>query len=102
MQNGGRRQGAGRTRTVLGFREWCRSVVDSPKVREAMAAAALKDPDFALKLSEHGYGRPPQSLDVNVNPGGGAIEHRVCFADGNALSAAAVPIPAGASGGSKA
>ena len=54
----------GRKRIVKGFRGWCRKVVEDPKVRAAMERAALESPEFALKIAEHGYGRPPQAKNL--------------------------------------
>jgi hypothetical protein len=49
---------------VVGFRAWCRAVVERPEVRAALERYALENPEFALRLAEHGFGRPPQALDV--------------------------------------
>lgn len=60
---------SGRKPKAVGFRQWCRDVVMQPEVLEAMKTRAKTDTDFALKLSEHGFGRPPQALDVKVAGG---------------------------------
>ena len=64
-RSGGRRPGAGRPVEAVGFRSWCRAVMERPEIRAAIERHAREDPWFALKIAEHGYGRPPQSLDVN-------------------------------------
>lgn len=37
-----------------------------PEVLANLMEAARTDPMVALKLAEHGFGRPPQALDVKV------------------------------------
>lgn len=94
-QHGGRRN---IDPTVVGFRQFCRDVISNPKVKAKIEAAALRNPEFALRLAEHGYGRPPQALDVrlgNADVGG----FRCTFDDGTpigyGLPATALPLPAG-------
>lgn len=83
-QHGGRRSGAGRKRSVEGGRCWLRDVIDHPERRlrfvHALDACLLgwaraKSPSEAagaavtayLRAFEHGYGRPPQALDVKLD-----------------------------------
>ena len=94
-KNGGARPGAGRKPTAVGFRQWCRDVVMQPEVLEALAERALYDTDFALKVAEHGFGRPPQSLDVSVATSEQPQEFRAFFADAEAVPAAALRVPEG-------
>lgn len=85
----------GRPREVEGFRSFCRSVVSNPEVQAAIAEAALKNPEFALRVAEHGYGRPPQALDVRtseVAPGEQVI-YRAAFDDGQPVFTAAETVP---------
>ena len=50
------------------FRKWCRAVISDPKIRKALQKRAQEDTDFALKLAEHGFGRPgPQIVDDSDN-----------------------------------
>ena len=75
------RSGTGRHKrdpVVIGWRDFCRTVVSDPRVQAKIQETALANPEFALRLAEHGYGRPPQALDVKVNDGR-AIVHRVTF-----------------------
>lgn len=51
---------------AVGFRQWCRDVVGKPEVRKAIEDRCLTDPEFALRVCDHGYGRPPQALDVRT------------------------------------
>jgi hypothetical protein len=87
--SGGVRPGQGRPRKGAdSFREWCRSVIDHPEVRAAVEARAKRDPEFALKLGEHGYGKAPQSLTIGSDPKAPLlVEHRASFADGTPFGA---------------
>lgn len=93
MALGGKRPGSGSkpgSRNGLkaqGGRAWIRATVDTPKRREQFVKAldrALRGPNALeavqayLRAFEHGYGRPPQALDVVVNDGG-PIVHRITF-----------------------
>lgn len=109
---GGKRIGAGRPNTTgvksFGFRDWCRRVVTDPAVQALMAAQAATDPDFALKLAEHGFGRPCQAIEVS-GPSRGPIRYRAEFPDeaaaptnGHADATAAALLSAGLSGGQEA
>ena len=82
--HGGARKGAGRKTLKFGFRKWCREVVMDKEVQEQIKAEAKTNPHFALKLAEHGFGRPPQSLDVKVNDITGLFVAE--FADGEPVS----------------
>lgn len=91
---------SGRKPDTTGYRAWCRSVVDRDTVRSLIAAKAESDPDYALRLCEHAYGRPPQALDVTLGNGeDGPIEFRIVdatgapFALGAGMVAAALPVP---------
>jgi len=88
---------------VTGFREFCRDVVSDPKVQAKIRRQALANPDFALRVAEHGFGRPPQALDVSHRTENGPLEFRILDATGadfafgrNDLPTAAVPLPTGA------
>ena len=94
---------SGRKPDTTGFRSWCRSVVDRESVKTLIAAKAEADPEFALKVAEHGYGRPPQALDVHVGNDNGPLEFRILDATGaafefgrNDLPTRAVPLPTAA------
>ena len=99
-RSGGRRAGAGRKPVTANpdfrFREWCRAVVARPEVREGIAARAETDPEFALKVAEHGFGRPPQSLDVKVGGDGTRIDYRVQIEGGGVVAPAATGVPTAA------
>jgi len=88
---------------VIGWRDFCRSVVSDPAVQAKIKATALESPDFALRLAEHGYGRPPQALDVKV-ANDGPLEFRILDAAGAAfafgggdLPTRSIPLPTEAS-----
>jgi hypothetical protein len=75
------------------FREFCRDIITRPEVLAALEAEAIKNPQFALKLAEHGIGRPFQAVYV-----GGKVEaehsvRQVQLADGSAAFTASSPIP---------
>ena len=74
--HGGKRNGAGRKPTRFGFRSWCRDIVLGDDVLKGIADKAKTDPEFALRLAEHGFGRPPQSLDIK----GGAADGKTVYA----------------------
>ena len=57
-------------------RAWCRKVVTSPEVMQMLEEAAKTDPAVALKLFEHGFGRPPQSLTLSSERFTVSVEHR--------------------------
>lgn len=88
-KNGGARPGAGRKRVEFRFRRWCREVFVDPEIQENIKRAAKEDPLFALKLAEHGWGRPPQSLTVDVDDKRQG-EFRAEFADGASVHPAAL------------
>lgn len=109
---GGPQPGSGRKRgstKVVGGRPRMRGLVDDPKriakFRKALDAA-LDGPDSLaavtayLRVFEHGYGRPPQALDVKLGTGdNGPIDFRILdatgapFALGAGVPAAVVPLP---------
>ena len=62
----GKKGRSGRKPSATGYRAWCREVADRDDIRAAILGKAQQDPDFALKVAEHGYGRPPQALDVST------------------------------------
>ena len=65
-QNGGRRPGSGRPRVEFRWRRWAREAFSKhPEIQQNLIEAAKVDPNIALKLAEHGWGRPPQSLTVD-------------------------------------
>jgi hypothetical protein len=57
---------SGRRPQATGFRDWCRRIALDPEVQKGIEQEAKENPEFALKVAEHGFGRPPQSLDVSV------------------------------------
>ena len=75
---GGRKPKGSTAKSNPGFRGWCRAVVEQPAVRKLIEAEARTNPEFALRVAEHGYGRPPQALDVRTNDGK-PIVHQVTF-----------------------
>lgn len=91
----GKKGRSGRKPEATGYRAWCRSVADRPEIRAKILARALEDPDFALRLAEHGYGRPPQALDVRLE---GDSDSPLCYRalpeGGDAHTAPALGIPA--------
>ncbi len=58
------RSGAKPKRKTALFREFCRDIITSKEVLESLKAEALANPIFALKLAEHGIGRPFQAVYV--------------------------------------
>ena len=73
-------------------RDWARKIVDDPKRRKAFEAAVdaqLKGGggDLFLRCFDHGYGRPPQALDVKVKTPG--IDLQFKFPGGILLPASA-------------
>lgn len=52
---------------TLAFREFCRKVINEPEVLERLRQEALTNPMFALKLAEHGIGRPFQALHIKAD-----------------------------------
>ena len=59
-----------RTPKPFNFRRWCREVSMSEKARKLVQKKVETDPDFALKVAEHGYGKAPQSLALSGAEGG--------------------------------
>lgn len=101
--HGGRRPGAGRKCLPSTWREWCRAVVNDPAVRKAILERAKRDPEFALRVADHGFGRPPQALGVTVS--GDAkkpLVYQAVFADGGVAAASAVALSESAGGGPEA
>lgn len=73
-KNGGRRPGSGRKPISIGLRdkariEALRLLPEALKAIEADLKAGRTDSYF--KLIEHGYGRPPQAVDVSLGGGDG-------------------------------
>lgn len=63
----GRRNGEGPAAFERGaFRAWCKKVALDPVVQKLMHETAKTNPEFALKVCEHAYGRPPQALDITT------------------------------------
>lgn len=83
---------SGRKQAVTGFRAWCREVGLSRTVKANIIRRARHDPEFALKLLEHGFGRPPQSLDVKVQR---ENTYRIAWpsSDGETVHTTALPDP---------
>ena len=88
MPSGGSRPGAGRPNVRGWFKGWCRAVLEDEAVRECMFREAQTNPDFALKVAEHAFGRPSQSHDVTTRTDG-PVEYVVTFAGGAGAAAAA-------------
>ena len=94
----------GRPREAVGGRRWVRELVDDPERREAFracldSALAGKDPVDGvaayLRAFEHGYGRPPQALDVRTSEvaPGEQIIYRAAFEDGAPVFAETEAVP---------
>lgn len=49
-----------------------------PKVQKSIREAAEVNPEIAIKLSEHGFGRPPASLEL-TGPGGAPVSIGITF-----------------------
>ena len=64
----------------------------SPKVRKLVKAECEKNAQFALRVAEAGFGRPPQALEVSMNKllSGESIEFTATYADGEPVPAAAL------------
>ena len=98
MSHGGRRQGSGKKAIAGKFRSTCREIVESEKVQKLFRDTAETDAHFALKLAEHGWGRPPQSLDIKVaGDSDQPIVHEVTMPGGAPLSASVAGLPASSS-----
>jgi len=96
---------------VVGGRIYLRALVDNPDYRTQFTAQferaitgedPIKAVEAFLKIFEHGYGRPPQALDVKVGNSDGPLEFRILdvagadFAFGGGdLPTRAVPLPTG-------
>ena len=85
---GGRNGGA--TIKVAGTRKWFRSIVEDKTLRakvEEIIQAAVEEGNLTdyWKAVEHGFGRPPQALDIKTQH----VEPRVVpiFPDGQAVFA---------------
>ena len=94
MASGGKRSGAGRKTLKFGFRQFCREIINDPEVQAAIKEQAKADPFFALKVAEHGFGRPPQSLDLTV--GGDQsrpLKYVATFDDGEPIAPPIAPLP---------
>lgn len=100
MAGGGRRAGAGRKPSgAKQAREWFRDIVCDPVRRQKFLAALdaqLEAGETAayFKAMEHGFGRPPQSLNVTggLSVNGGIFKAE--FADGTQVYPDS-PAPAG-------
>lgn len=76
------------------FREFCREVCADPVVQAKIQEAARENPEFALRVAEHGFGRPPQSLAITGSlEVGDGVRHVVVLPGGFALPAAATGVP---------
>lgn len=72
MPRGGKRKGAGKPQSVAGTRAWLRKMCENPDMRakvEAAVRASVEEGDLSdyWKALEHGFGRPPQALDIKVD-----------------------------------
>ena len=77
---------------ILGIIGWvARAFFVDPEIQQNIVEAAKTDPLFALKLAEHGWGRPPQSLAVDVTDKRQLGVYRAEFADGAAVHPPAPP-----------
>ena len=97
---GGRPKG---TVKVAGTRAWFRNIVENPELRaqvESVIREAVLKGDLTdyWKAVEHGFGRPPQALDVKVGPGeGGPLVFEVQLDDGSPAFATPESLPTEAS-----
>ncbi len=103
MPSGGKRAGAGRKVGVSGTRAWFRALCERPTLKkkvEEIILAEVKKGDLTnfWKAIEHGFGRPPQALDVKI---GGDQEAPLVFdirlADGTPLPSAVAELPTSSS-----
>lgn len=62
--HGGKRAGSGPKRKRGAFACFAREIVLTPEVQAVIKAKALESADFALRLAEHGFGRPSQALHI--------------------------------------
>ena len=70
----------GRPRIQTDFRQRCRDIVLSPKVWKGIAARARRDPEFAMRVAEHGFGRPTQAVSLDQ---AGPLTVRIEYASGS-------------------
>ncbi len=78
---------------ALQFRAFCRELINSEKVLKTIRTQAIADPFFALKVAEHGIGRPFQSVHVQ---GAVDVQHSirtVQLEDGSAAFTKTAAIP---------
>ena len=91
---GGPRPGSGRKPKNGAWREFCRKLALSPAVKKLIRTEAERDPAFALKVCEHAFGRPYQSLELK-----GEVQHTqnvvyvARFEDGDPLFTSGLPVP---------
>lgn len=81
---------SGRKPNQLGiyFREAMRDIATSDKVIKLIEAQAQTDPIFALRVAEHGFGRPFQAVHVTRGSDDGIYKSE--FADGQPVHSPAV------------
>lgn len=93
---GGKGSGPSGKIHVTGFRQRMRDVALLPEVLQGIIDRAKEDPEFALKCAEHGFGRPPQAMDIratNVGPEQQLV-YRASLEGGYAIPSEATGIPA--------
>lgn len=88
MPRGGARPNSGPNNPVQGTRKWFRSLVEDPKLRakvEKIIAAEVDEGNLTnyWKAVEHGFGRPPQALDVKVGGGDKPVRYVAEIAGGS-------------------
>ena len=77
------------------FRDFCRDVISDKIVLDLLRKTARVDPVFALRLAEHGIGRPYQAVHVTTERVDGL--YRSEFSDSKPVHpAAATQLPDGA------
>jgi len=98
---GGRREGSGRrSAKAVGGRQRMRDLVDNPERWKAFVEKLDADlragrSEAFVKCFEHGYGRPPQALDIkHYGESTKTVVHRVQFADGSLAPSPFEGVPA--------
>ena len=97
MAHGGKRPGSGPEVKIAGTRKWFRDIVENPDLRSRVekiiqAEVAQGQLENWWKAVEHGFGRPPQALDIRTPPGQGPLVYLVAH-EGDAAATAATGLP---------
>jgi hypothetical protein len=65
-KTGGRQKGTP-NKASLPWKQFAEDLAESPEHREALRQACLTDPNLYLRVIEHAFGKPRQSVDLNTS-----------------------------------